>query len=363
MIRIRRVLALAAAAGAVTTPGEVRAQAGARSPVSAGSQDCPTLIAFSSDRPEAAGIYVVSPDGGDPELVVSVPGALQVEWSPDGKRIAFLSVTSEDEKLFEPFSALRFHAFLYTVKPDGSDLVRHGAYPISMGFSWSPDGRRVAFTSALETGRATSVYVAELDGGEWQKLTDVDGNYMFPEWSADGEMIAFAARRGDETSLRVVTPDGREEQAVVEVSGSRAYRMFRPVWAPAGRMVAFAEGRAVFIVSTIEGEPQQIATGPGEPHGWSPGQRFVLLGEGAEGRGRVFVIDLDTLKEQTLASDAGVGGASSPSPQWDRVAYTAIPNEQADVFIVGMDGAPAVNLTDHPANDYFPAWSPCLGGG
>jgi TolB protein len=128
-------------------------------------------------------------------------------------------------------------------------------------------------------------------------------------------------------------------------------------------MVAFAEGRAVFIVSTIEGEPQQIATGPGEPHGWSPGQRSVLLGEGAEGRGRVFVIDLDTLDEQTLASDAGVGGASSPSPRWDRVAYTAIPNEQADVFVVGMDGAPAVNLTDHPANDYFPAWSPCLGGG
>ncbi|MEJ2336264.1 MAG: hypothetical protein P8Y26_11640 [Gemmatimonadales bacterium] len=363
MIRTGIILVLATAAGAVAMPGDARAQAGGLSPASAGGQDCRTLIAFSSDRTEAPGIYVIDPDGGDPELVASVPGALQVEWSPDGKRIGFLSVTSEDEELFEPFSALRFHAFLYTVKPDGSDLVRHGTYPISMGFSWSPDGRRVAFASALETGGATSIYVAELDGGAWQKLTDVEGNYMFPEWSADGEMIAFAARRGDKTSLRVVTPDGREEKAVVEVSGSRAFRMFRPVWAPAGRMVAFAEGRAVFIVNTVEGEPQQIATGPGEPHGWSPGQRYVLLGEGAEGRGRVFVIDLDTLEEKTLASDAGVGGASSPSPRWDRVAYTAIPNEQADVFIVGMDGGPAVNLTDHPANDYFPTWSPCLGGG
>ncbi len=363
MIRIGRILAFVAVVSAVTTTGDVRAQAAERSPIPEGSQDCRTLIAFSSDRTEAPGIYVINPDGGEAELVVSVPGALQVEWSPDGKRIAFLSVTSEDEKLFEPFSVLRFHAFLYTVKPDGSDLVRHGAYPISMGFSWSPDGSRVAFASALETGGATSVYTAELDGGEWQKLTDVEGSHMFPEWSADGEMIAFAARRGDETSLRVVTPDGRAEKAVVEVSGSRAYRMFRPVWAPAGRMVAFAEGRAIFIVSTIEGEPQQIATGPGEPHGWSPGQRSVLLGEGGEGRGRVFVIDLDTLKEQTLANDAGVGGASSPSPRWDRVAYTAIPGEQADVFFVGMDGGPAVNLTDHPANDYFPAWSPCLGGG
>lgn len=362
MIRIR-TLVLAAAVGALTAPTAAKAQAGEGSSVSAGGQECSTLIAFSSDRKESPGIYVISPDGGDAELVVSVPGALQIEWSPDGERIGFLSVTAEDDGLFEPFSALRFHAFLYTVKPDGSALVRHGAYPISMGFSWSPDGRRVAFASALETGGATSVYVADLDGGRWQKLTDVEGLYMFPEWSADGQLIAFAARRGDETSLRVVRPDGQDERALVEVSGSRAYRMFRPVWAPAGRMMAFAEGRAVFIVSAVDGEPQRIAGGPGEPHGWSPGQRSVLLGEGAEGRGRVFIVDLDTLDEQTLATDAGAGGASSPSPQWDRVAYTAIPNEQADVFVVGMDGSPAVNLTNHPANDYFPAWSPCLGGG
>ncbi len=107
MIRIARILALAAVVGAVTTPDDVRAQAGERSPVSARRQDCRTLIAFSSDRTEAPGIYVISPDGGAAELVVSVPGALQVEWSPDGRRIAFLSVTSEDERLFEPFSALR----------------------------------------------------------------------------------------------------------------------------------------------------------------------------------------------------------------------------------------------------------------
>ena len=351
MIRFETYVASAAVLASLVLSGAAR------------GQDCRTLIAFSSDREGAPGIYVVSPDGGEPKLVASVPGALQIEWSPDGSRIGFLSVTAEDAGLFEQFSALRFHAFLYTVKPDGSDLVRHGTFPISMGFSWSPDGRQVAFASALETGGPTSIYVAELDGGRWQKLTDAEGTHMFPEWSADGQRIAFAARRGDVTSLRVVDPDGREERAVVEVSGARAYRLFRPVWAPAGRMVAFAEGRAVFVVSAAEGEPRRIASGPGEPHAWSPGQRSVLLGEGAEGRARVFLVDLDTLEEQTLAADAGAGGASSPSPGWDRVAYTAIFDEQADVFVVGTDGSSPRNLTDHPANDYFPVWSPCLGGG
>lgn len=331
-------------------------------PSAAAAQVCESLIAFSSDRADGPGIYVISPDGGEARRVVSVPGALQIEWSPDGRRLAFLSVTSEDEELFERFSGLRFHAFLYTVRADGEDLRRHGAFPISMGFSWSPDGRRLAFASAVETGGPTAIYVASLDGGTWERLTPGDGVYTYPRWSSDGRLLAFAAREGETTSLRVASPDGSDQRAVVEVSGSRAFKMFRPVWAPGGRTLAFSEGRAVFIVGVPEGEPRNIAEGPGEPHSWSPSGRKLLVGEGADGRARVLVVDLDTLEQTDLARDAGAGGASSPSPAWDRVAYTAIVDEQAEVFVVGTDGGPSRNLTRSPANDYFPVWSPCLAG-
>ncbi|UCG74802.1 MAG: PD40 domain-containing protein [Gemmatimonadota bacterium] len=359
--RLVRTMGVALIGMAALRPAPLRAQADTVPLPAQPPRRCESLIAFSSDRDGAPGIYVIDPDGGPARLVVSVPGALQIEWAPDGRRLAFLSVTAEDEELFGPFGALRFHAFLYTVNLDGTDLRRRGDYPMSMGFSWSPDGERIALASAVETGGQTALYVSRLDGSEWRRITDLDGLYMFPEWSADGRLIAFASRKGGDTALRVVSPEGKEERAVVEVSGSRAFRMFRPVWSPAGRMIAFAEGRDVFVVSAVEGTPQRIASGPGEPFGWSPSQRKLLLGEGAEGRGRVYIVDLDTLQQEDLARDAGAGGASSPSPEWDRVAYTAIRGEQAEVFVVGIDGGPPVNLTDHPANDYFPVWSPCLG--
>ena len=63
-----------------------------------------------------------------------------------------------------------------------------------------------------------------------------------------------------------------------------------------------------------------------------------------------------------LAEDAGVGGASSPSPAWDWVAYTAVTGEQSDIYVVGSEGGEPINITNHPANDYFAAWSPCLDG-
>jgi Tol biopolymer transport system component len=324
--------------------------------------ECRSLIAFSSAREEGSGVYVMSPHGGESRLLAAVPGALQIAWSPDGRRLAFLSVISEDEEEFSPFAGLRFHAFLYTIRADGSDLRRVSEYPVTMGFGWSPDSRRFALASAVETGGgSTGIYVAAADGGEaWQRVTDLDGVHMFPAWSSDGSAIAFAAKHGDETSLRLVSPDGSERRTVLAVPGSRAWRLFRPVWAPGGALLAFGEGRGVYTVSAREGGvPQKIQDGAGEPHAWSPSRRKLLLGEGAEGRGRVFLVDLDTLGETQLAGDAGAAGANSPSPDWGRVAYTAIVDEQSDVMVVDVEKGTSLNLTQHPANDYFPAWSPC----
>ena len=358
------LLSAALLVSAAPRPSELLAQQPAASEARPSSGDaCPSLIAFASARDEGSGVYLMEPDGRETRLLVGVPGALQLAWAPDGSRLAFLSVIPRDEEEFGQFAGLRFHAFLYTIRPDGSDLRRVSEYPVTMGFSWSPDSRRFALASAVETGGgSTGVYVAEAEGGgAWQRVTDVDGVHMFPAWSSDGTAIAFTAKHGDETSLRIVSPDGEETRTILAVSGSRAWRLFRPVWAPGGALLAFGEGRGVYTVSAREdGRPQKVQDGSGEPHAWSPSRRNLLLGEGAEGRGRVFLIDLDTLAENELAGDAGAAGASTPSPDWARVAYTAIVGEQSDVTVVDVQSGAATNLTRHAANDYFPAWSPCL---
>lgn len=321
---------------------------------------CESLIAFGSDRSEGPGIYVLSPEGGDARLLARMPGALGIEWSPVGGRIAFLSVRKEDEELFAPYADLRFHAFLYVVNTDGTDLRRVSDMPVSIGFSWSPDGTRVAFASSLETGGGNAaIYVVEVDGGGQSRLTDLDGVHAFPSWSSDGRLIAFGSKRGGDTALQVMSADGTGLRPVVEVSGSRAWSLPRPVWSLGGRMLAFAEGRGTYIVSANGGDPRRVDTGSGEPRAWLPDRRRLLMAESSGSGGRVFLVDVDAIEARTLASDAGAGGESSASPLWDRVAYTAIVGGQADVYLVSIEGGPGRNLTKHEANDYLPAWSPC----
>jgi TolB protein len=60
----------------------------------------------------------------------------------------------------------------------------NGMYP-----SWSPDGRRLAFMS-WRNGK-TEIFTMNADGGDQQRLVSMEGDTVDPRWSPDGSQIAF----------------------------------------------------------------------------------------------------------------------------------------------------------------------------
>ncbi|MGH9400437.1 MAG: S9 family peptidase, partial [Thermoanaerobaculia bacterium] len=60
--------------------------------------------------------------------------------------------------------------------------------------AWSPDGRRLAFVSKREEDKAGQLYVIPVDGGEPERLTDMPLGVSGPKWLADGKRIAFVSR-------------------------------------------------------------------------------------------------------------------------------------------------------------------------
>jgi hypothetical protein len=99
--------------------------------------------------------------------------------SPDGSRIAFLM--RDDLGIVQ----------LFTVSPNGGQPVQvtHDAWSVASSFSWSPDGRRIAYVAD------SSVFVVEVASGASTRLTDRTIAAMpRPEacvFSADGRRIAF----------------------------------------------------------------------------------------------------------------------------------------------------------------------------
>src|SRR5689334_7195955 len=102
-------------------------------------------------------------------------------WSPDGK----IFFTSNREGKRE----------IYVMNADGS-AVRRFTTIGAKSAAWSPDGKKIAFLSLSQETNSTyhlwQVFVADPDGGNVRMVTKDPPSSFSPCWSADGTSIAFA---------------------------------------------------------------------------------------------------------------------------------------------------------------------------
>jgi TolB protein len=77
---------------------------------------------------------------------------------------------------------------------DGGDLKRLTDHPkIDMWPAWSPDGKRIAFVSNRDGNY--ELYLMNADGSEPRNLTNHPATDSSPCWSPDGKRIAFVSTR------------------------------------------------------------------------------------------------------------------------------------------------------------------------
>jgi Tol biopolymer transport system component len=186
------------------------------------------LIAFISNDEVGTHLNVIHPDGSSFRRVAD--GNLGgVSWSPDGSLIAF---ASHDD----------VGTHLNVVHPDGSSLRRVAdGNPIFGDVEWSPDSKR--FAIVLPAGpRSADVYVVNADGTDLHRIArcrcDLHGPrvdfYESVAWSFDGTRIAYIGGRGN--TVTTIRPDGTGA-TVVATQPARAvagywYPSF-PLWRPA----------------------------------------------------------------------------------------------------------------------------------
>ena len=121
-------------------------------------------IAFASTRTGIPQIYVINIDGtGIRQITNEQDGACQPDWSPDGKRLVYVSPCRQKQDFYQGSS-------LYLIDADGENRT---ALPTSLGGdfepAWSPGGRRIAFTS-LRDGYM-EIYMINLETNQVTRLT------------------------------------------------------------------------------------------------------------------------------------------------------------------------------------------------
>ena len=190
---------------------------------------------FSSERDFKPDLYVMNSDGRNvirltnDNIFESCP-----TWSPDGTRIAF--------------SAFRFlvgNWEIYVMDVEGNDPINLTQHEMDDDFpSWSPDGSKIAFSSKpadVIAAAAFNIFVMNADGKGRRNLTSDAGltNSGSPTWSPDGKKIAFSAQHNHIYGVYVMTAEGKGLEMLSDGEGNNR----RPAYSPDGTRIAFESDR------------------------------------------------------------------------------------------------------------------------
>ena len=126
------------------------------------------------------------------------------------------------------------HGELFTVPVDEGDIRQITDGPArDRGVDYSPDGKWIAFIS--DSSGREELYVVPTEGGTPQKLTDIDALKAGYNWSPDSKEIAFTA---SDSKLRKVN---LSTKAVTELDSSRYGNISAPEWSPDGKWLAYSK--------------------------------------------------------------------------------------------------------------------------
>jgi TolB protein len=100
--------------------------------------------------------------------------------------------------------------------------------------TWSPDGKKIAFIS--DRTKDVEIYTINVDGSGVKQLTDERGEDWMPDWSPDNKHIAFSSVRSGDWEIYVMDADGENVKQLTSEPGED----FEPVWSPDGKMIAYA---------------------------------------------------------------------------------------------------------------------------
>lgn len=324
-------------------------------------------VAYSSDRGSGYEIFVRPLTAGGRELQLTSDGTQNFEpaWSPDGRLIAFHSKKRGGVWVVPALGGV------------AKQVTEFGSYP-----AWSPDGSSLVIQStgigddlfAMASGAllTTTLWQVSASGGTPKQITkmgDPPGGHGSPSWSPDGKRIAFTSYDPAASAIWTITPDGSDLKKVGPGIDS--------IYAPDGRhiyFVSFGSNNLNFGLSKIQisetGEPVGV---PIEVRSTGP-SRIKRLTVSADGKKLAYtpLSTTSNLWAVLLRDNQGAGPPSALlqdssyrnsnpnySPDGKRIAYhVSRVGGSGDIWLIDPDGKNPTQLTTSQSYDLRPSWFP-----
>lgn len=266
---------------------------------------------------------------------------------------------------------------LYVMEPDGSNRVSLFAVVPGVigGYSWSPDGTRLAVAIAPVGEPSSDIYV--LDGTTYERtpLVEHQNDDMSPAWSPDGEWIAFVSNRANDYRVYRVRSDGTDVQQLTFGADRHHVGDGLPAdwlgsWSPDGAQIAFfsdSDGdQEVYVMDADGGNPTQLTDDAATDvmPVWSPDKEWIAFASDRGGDFGVYRMRPDGSGAHAVVDGPGNEFGPTWSPDGQYLAYSWDEGgTSASIYVVPAGGGSAVKLSASEGHETGPKWSPAAVSG
>jgi TolB protein len=235
--------------------------------------------------------------------------------------------------------------------------------------TWSPDGRRFAFTE-LWDGHGSIVVQTAATGSRVQVPTTGEGTNITPAFSRDSKLLAFS-RAVERGTYALHQANVADLCCVSRLTFGRFADNTNPTYSPDGRRIAFVSSRAgvpqIYVMS-VDGTNQELLvpfdyglTGASFAPEWSPDGLKLVLHRAMAGGFQVMVYDLTTDRVRQVTSE-GRNEDASWAPDSRHIVYSSSRTGRRQLHVLDLVTS-RVRSIPTPSNAQLASWSPRLAAG